>query len=344
MTETGHARRPARRSVLGLGAAAGLGLALPYGRAHAQTRTDGARPRARRRPDWSEPGVAFLRDVRLHHSTVQQSSTFDERGGRLYSLQVIESGVRLPGESRSYSHDERVRRGDLCLNRLTTDGELLDHMYLKGFGHGTTITAESRTAGRTELWTEWDANPASGYGRGICRFRYAPGKVFTSDTASLTTFRPQPGSTNNYAALDTVNRRLLLRYRRADLPRYALYDLDGFAAHDFRPLADFAQPGADLGLPFQGMALHGDYAYQLLGSAYGKGNPPSRGGNARLFRISLPDGLEADEVLERTDPDLNVREPEGLTVTHRGGPRLVLGFAHDPVGARRFSLYWKSLA
>ncbi|MEU6003460.1 teichoic acid biosynthesis protein C [Streptomyces sp. NPDC047197] len=339
MTETGRVRYPTRRSLLGLGAA-GAGVTLIGGQAFAAV---GAVPQRQAELRWSEPGKVWLRGVRLHHSTVLQSFAFDERNRQIYALQVIPSGRRLPGESRTYSHDERVRNGDLCLNRLAMDGTRLDHMYLKGFGHGTTVAIERAPSGGTALWTEWDAQPSSGYGRGVCRFRYTAGKVLTGNSAGLDTFRPQPGSINNNAALDTAHGRLLLRYRRSRLPRYALYDLARFAARDFRPLADFPQPGAESGLPFQGMALHGAYAYQLLGSAYGPDNPREGGGNTRLFRIGMPDGRYVSEKLDRTDPELGRREPEGLAVRTGRNGGLYMGFAHGPAGGRRLSLYRKTL-
>lgn len=71
-----------------------------------------------------------------------QSFAFDERHGHMYALQVMEGGVRLPGEPRAYTRAERAARGDMCLNRLTMGGALTGDMYLLGFGHGSALGVE----------------------------------------------------------------------------------------------------------------------------------------------------------------------------------------------------------
>lgn len=328
---------PGRRAVCGLGVTVTAAAVVPAQWARAAPAT------SRKLPALSAAGRPFLAG-RLRHTTVLQSFAVDERRGHLYALQVVAGGVRLAGEETALPHPERVRNGDLCLNRLTLDGATAGHMYLKGFGHGGSIGLEESADGVT-LWTEWDANPSSGYGRGVCRFRFTDGRVLERDSGELDTCHPVMGSTSNFPALDVTHRQLLLRYKRDGIPRFALYGLDRFRAHRHLPVTDFAQPGADLGLPFQGMALHGNYAYQLLGSAYGTGNPASSGGNTRLYRIDLRTGRVVWQQLERTAPGLSPREPEGLAVLRGGGtPRLCLGFAEGPAGGRGFRLYDKALS
>ncbi|MCL7497114.1 MULTISPECIES: teichoic acid biosynthesis protein C [Streptomyces] len=328
---------PGRRAVCGLGVIAAAAAVVPAQWARA------APAASRKLPALSAAGRPFLAG-RLRHTTVLQSFAVDERQGHLYALQVVAGGVRLTGEETALPHTERVRNGDLCLNRLTLDGSSAGHMYLKGFGHGGSIGLEESANGAT-LWTEWDANPSSGYGRGVCRFRFTDGQVLERGSGELDTCHPVMGSTSNFPALDVTHRQLLLRYKRDGIPRFALYDLDRFRARWHLPLADFAQPGADLGLPFQGMALYGNYAYQLLGSAYGTGNPASSGGNTRLYRIDLRTGRVVWQQLERTAPGLSPREPEGLAVLRGSGtPRLCLGFVEGPAGGRSFRLYDKALS
>jgi hypothetical protein len=330
-----------RRAALGLGAAAAL-AAFPIPRTEAQPDDTSDGQTAPKRTGLAAEGRPWITGGWLHHRTALQSFAFDERRGHIYALQVMQGGIQLTGESRAYSHAERARRGDLCLNRLTMGGRLTGYMYLKGFGHGSALGVEETARGAAALWTECDADPASGYGRGICRFRFIPGRVLNGTSRELAVFRPVPGSTSNCAAFDPVERRLLLRYRVAGRPCFALYDFDRFRARDFRPLTAFAQPAADLGLPFQGMTLYGNYAYQMLGTAYGPGNPPPRG-NTRLYRIDLRTGRVAQQVLDRTAPRLSPREPEGLAVLRAGGPWLCLGFTQGPTGDRRFSLYYKAI-
>ncbi|MGW7486894.1 phage baseplate protein [Streptomyces sp. NPDC054786] len=331
--------RPGRRAVCGLGVIAAAAAVVPAQWARAAP----APAPSRKLPALSAAGQPFLAG-RLRHTTVLQSFAVDERQGHLYALQLVAGGIRLAGEETAAPHAERVRNGDLCLNRLTLDGSAAGHMYLKGFGHGGSIGLEE-SAGGVTLWTEWDANPSSGYGRGVCRFRFTDGQVLQRGSGELGSYRPVTGSTSNFPALDVTHRQLLLRYKRDGIPRFALYDLDRFRASWYLPLTDFAQPDAELGLPFQGMALYGNYAYQLLGSAYGTGNPAASGGNTRLYRIDLRTGRVVWQHLERTAPGLSPREPEGLAVLRGDGtPRLCLGFVEGPAGGRSFRLYDKALS
>ncbi|MGW6145784.1 phage baseplate protein [Streptomyces sp. NPDC055140] len=327
---------PTRRDALGLAALAALGGKPPA--AAAQAETTGTRQDT---PDLATPGTSWLTGLRLRHCTVLQSFAFDEAHGCLYALQVMQGGIRLPGERRPHTHAERARRGDLCLNRLSLRGALTGYMLLKGFGHGGAMGVEEHPRG-SRLWAEWDAHPASGYGRGICRFLFADGHILTRAGVGLAAYRPVPGSTSNCVALDQGSRRLLLRYKVEGAPRFAVYDLARFAAWDFRPLADLAQPDAHLGLPFQGMALDGDTVYQLMGSGYGPGNPVTSDGNTRLARVNWRTRTPYQDFPDRTAPHLVPREPEGLAV-RRSDRRLYLGFAEGALGVRRFSLYSKRL-
>ncbi|GAA3085442.1 hypothetical protein GCM10010449_06470 [Streptomyces rectiviolaceus] len=293
----------------------------------------------------ADSGARLIHEKALHHTTVMQSFAFDELHGHVYALQLMPSGVQLPGESRTYSHAERHDAGDLCLNRLSMRGELLDRMYLKGFGHGTAISVDSSLSswgGAVRLWVECDANPASGYGRAIGRFPYAENTVLHSADRRVTVYRPHPGSSANCAALDLNNRRLLLRYALPDRRRYALYNLDTFTAGFFSPLIDFAQPGLDLGLPFQGMTLDGDYAYQLMGFGRAANSSSEPDNTVLLHCIDLRTGAVVQQHKSQAGRQLTYREPEGLAVLHgpqAREPQLCMGFASGPAGGRKFSLY-----
>ncbi|MEU6080574.1 teichoic acid biosynthesis protein C [Streptomyces sp. NPDC047108] len=338
---------PSRRSLLGLGGAMAASLATAPRAAAGPRNTLGAAPRSPQAPtadgpfDLSLPSTRRIAEQPLHHTTVMQSFAFDESNRHIYAVQVISGNVQLPGESRAYTHAERSLAGDLCMNRLTWDGTLLDRMYLKGFGHGTVMAVEDAPAGAAPvmLWTECDVNPESGYGRAVGRFPYAADTVLHSGDPSVTAYWPLPGTTNNAAALDQDGRRLLLRYGLPGLRRYALYDLDAFVAGRFVRQADFAQPGTELALPFQGMTLHGDYAYQMLGHTHDPDVPPPDRGDTQLFCIDVRTGEVVQQVLSDTVYALNLREPEGLSVLRGEGPRLYMGYASGPVGGRKLSLY-----
>lgn len=331
---TSLANHPSRRALLTLATAALTAGATP---AWARSGPEAAMSAA----SLAAPGKPWLVGGRLLHSTVLQSFAFDEENGLLYALQVVQGGVRLKGEQRTYTHAERVRRGDLCLNRLTTDGRLTGAMHLLGFGHGTAMGVEE-TSRAAMLWTEWDAS-SSGTGRGLCRFPFADGQVLRRDSGRLSVYRPVPGSSGNAVSVDPAAGTLLLRYRKAGRSRYRLYDLRRFKSGDFTPRTDFAQPGTELGLPYQGLALHGTDAYQLLGTAYGNGNTPASGGNARLYRIDAKRPSTVRRVRETTAPTLRPREPEGLAVLRGTGPWLYLGYTQGPAGNRAFSLYRKPI-
>ncbi|TPQ21638.1 teichoic acid biosynthesis protein C [Streptomyces sporangiiformans] len=321
-----------RRELLGLGAAALTAASAGTPPAYAVDK----------RFDLAGPNALWIDEKRLHHTTVMQSFAFDEQRHHIYAFQVMQGGIRLPGESRTYTHAERKVQGDLCLNRLSMNGDHVDHMYLKGFGHGGAIAVEERPVGSPRLWAEGDINPASGYGRAIVRFRYAAGTVLRSGSSSVAVFRPKPGTTNNNVALDLYRRRMLLRYRLAGAPRYALYRFDDFTAGRFNVLIDFPQPGAELGLPFQGMALHNGYAYQMLGHALDPDHPSSPAGDGRLHCIDVRTGRVVQEQLGRPARLRQAREPEGLAVLRRiAKPRLCLGFAAGPPRGRTYSIYYK---
>jgi receptor-binding protein len=319
-----------------LGGLGSLGGAIVTGSLAAPPASAAGRPF-----DLSTPGTRWVHDKKLHHTTVMQSFAFDERRRGIYALQVISGGVRLPGEPRAYTHAERTFAGDMCLNRLSWDGAVLGRMYLKGFGHGTAMAVEEVAGGGVRLWTECDVNPESGFGRAIGRFPYAEGTVLHSSDPRVTTYYALPGTTNNAAAIDFRARRLLLRYGLDGSRRYALYDLDAFAAGRFDPLIDFAQPGADLGLPYQGMTLHDGYAYQMLGSTYDPDSPLPGTGDIRLYSMDLRTGEVVQELPSPTAYALVPREPEGLAVLRTPEPLLCMGFASGPVGGRVYSIYYQ---
>lgn len=346
MSDQGRPGRTSRRALLALAGGTAAAAVLGTGTARSAARPPhgplaprGAGGITDERFGLDGPHVPWITDRTLHHTTVMQSFAFDETHQNLYALQVVQGGVRLPGETRTRTHAERLRNGDLCLNRLTVDGRLLDHMYLKGFGHGSAMGLEEREDGGTVLYAECDADPASGHGRAVARFAYAADRVLHGDAPGLDAYRAQPGATANSATVDLAGRRILLRYRRNGEHRYALYDLDGFVAGLFAPLVDFAQPGAGLGMPFQGMTLYGDYAYQVLGSSVDPERRTAGSPTARLMCLDLRTGGVVAQAWRETSYASGPMEPEGLAVLRSGGPRLCLGFASGPVGARAFAVY-----
>lgn len=294
--------------------------------------------------DLSVPSAQLIREKAPHNNTVLQSFAFDDVNGHLYTIQLMQGGLRLSGESAPVSAPDRAKRGDMCVTRLSLTGAKLGHMYVRGFGHGVSIGCEP-TGTTAQLWTESDANPDSGYGRAISRFAFKDGAVLDSGSSALATHRPVPGSTSNQPAVDMLNKRLLLRYRQGDQVRYRLMSLAGVTAGDYTAVYDdIPQAGIEEGEVFQGFTLLGDYVYQLTGTNYtaeNGTNPPSGHGNAHVSCVDLRTGELVQRSRTEAGYSLDYREPEGMAVQLTSPRRLCMGFASGASGARELSVYYK---
>ncbi|WP_369186412.1 Teichoic acid biosynthesis protein C (Precursor) [Streptomyces sp. R08] len=263
----------------------------------------------------------------LHEPTVLQSFAFDEVHQRLYVLQLRTGGADA---------------GNLCLNQLDYSGKLLGHMHLQGFGHGVSMGVQNTADGDVWIWTEAAAKAGSGgaYGQGVTRFYFANGATRTA--ADVAIRKPVAHSTNNQPTVCMASKRIAIRYRLANQPRYRVWDLDAFVARDYSaPVADLAQTGAhpDPSVPFQGYALDGDFLYQLAGSAYDSAtNPPAKHGNTYVSCLDIRTGALVQRSRTEAGYTLTYREPEGLAVRRKPGTRLYMGFASGATGARLFSL------
>lgn len=333
----GAGRLTRRKFALGGGAAAAGALgAFAAGAAAATTVAGG-------RFDLSVPSTQLIREKTPHNSTVLQSFAFDDVNGHLYTIQLMEGGIQLSGESAPVSGADRAAHGDMCITKLSLAGAELGSMYVKGFGHGVAIGCEP--VGTTAyLWTESDANPDSGYGRAISRFTFANGTVLTNGSSALATHRPVPGSTSNQPAVDMLNKRLLLRYRLDGTVRYRLMNLSDVTAGTYTAVYDIPQAGISADEVFQGFTVLGDYAYQMTGTAYtaeNGTNPPSGHGNTYVSCLDLRTGQLVQRSRTEAAYSLDYREPEGLAVQLTSPRRLCMGFASGVSGDRRLSVYYK---
>jgi hypothetical protein len=318
------APRLRRRSLLFGGAGAASALALGAGflwSPLAQADTPGGVF------DLDKGAEKFLREKALHHTTVLQSFAFDNTNKHLYVLQV--TGDELAG--------------NLVLTKLDYTGAKLGYMTLKGFGHGVAMGVE--LDGSTPwIWTETDNNTDSGYGRAVTRFKFANAKTLTYGSGSLPVYRAHAGSTSNTPSIDARNGRIAIRYRSGSTMNYKVFKLADFKNQRFSPLHTFTQTGIDDGEVFQGWCLHGDYIYQLTGTAYtaeSGANPPSGKGNTHLSCVDVRTGKLVERRRTEAAYSLDYREPEGIAVQLTSTPRLHMGFASGAKGARRFSLYFK---
>ncbi|MFI0780550.1 teichoic acid biosynthesis protein C [Streptomyces sp. NPDC021212] len=335
-----------RRFALAGGAAAAGALgafAVRPTEAHAAEAGGAAEAAVGGRFDLSVPSTQLIREKAAHNDTVMQSFAFDDAGGHLYTIQLMQGGIRLSGESAPVSGADRAARGDMCITRMSLTGSELGHMYVRGFGHGVSIGCEPVGA-TAYLWTESDANPESGYGRAISRFPFKDGTVLDSGASGLATHRPVAGSTSNQPAVDMLNKRLLLRYRQGGEARYRLMSLAGVTAGDYSAVYDIPQTGVEDGEVFQGFTVLGDYVYQLTGTAYSDENgpnPPSGHGNAQVSCVDLRTGELVQRARTEAGYSLDYREPEGMAVQLTSPRRLCMGFASALTGPRKVSVYYK---
>ncbi|MFJ7048345.1 Tat pathway signal sequence domain protein [Streptomyces sp. JV178] len=346
--------RPSRRQILkravGLGGVALLGSAVLAGAGSAA-----AAVASSKRFDLTDASDEWFREILLQDVRILQSFSFDNANKHLYTVQLVQAGRQLPGESRTFTGTERETNGDLCVTRLDWQGYIIGRMYLRGFGHGVSIAAEP-SGNSAYLWTETNALADSqnvGYGTKIARFKFANGAVLTPDSHLVSVYDPVPGSDHNTVAIDPVNNRIAHRHRVSGTWKYSLYDLAAFKARTFTPLATLTQPAVLTGPTFQGYASLGQYLYTLDGTAYtydSAGNRTSES-NTYLTAIDWNTGTVVQRSLSKAGESLYYREPEGLAVqipdtANPAAARLHIGFGSQESKAlpdKKASFYYKDL-
>lgn len=393
MTYDGHFRT-SRRSLLALGGASALtaaavGVSVGAGTADAAAEDAAAAvptpssallvpsPRL----DLNSPAENWIRQKATQDTTIIQSIGYDNANGHIYLTQVTQAGLQLSGESAPVTSADRNKNGDLTVTKWDMSGNVLGHMYLRGFGHGMNMGVEPVGA-NAYLWTEVDSVPLSdGTSRGtrLARFPFVNGQVLDHTSPSLAKYTPVPGSTINTASVDPVYGRLAVRYHDTDgVVRYQVHDLDlarlgiwsePLAAIDEPDIT--AVPGWPLttyGRPFlQGYAVVGRYLYMLHGNAYGStqvidgqtvviSQPDT--GNTFLTSVDLTTGAlypappstfdgSVNPCLTKAAYTLDYREPEGLGVhipdlSQPDVFTLGMGFASGDAGSRVATVYGKS--
>ncbi|WP_455402879.1 phage baseplate protein [Streptomyces bambusae] len=284
----------------------------------------------------------FLKPSALYNKTGPQSFAFDDENRLIYTLQLIQGGIELPGERGALTTGSRRQYGDMCVTRLDFDGKIRGHMYLRGFGHGISLGVEP-SGRRTHLWIEGDADDETGYGRTVTRVPFRDGEVLDSTDDGVRHQEPLPGARATHPAVDLESRRVLVSFREGPERRYAVYPMDKFRKGGHGPEHELADVWQRDGESFQGCALYGDHIYQLTGSPYTDDegeNPPSGGGNTYVAAINVQTGERAGRQLVTAAPDLEFREPEGIAVTLSGGrPQLCVGFSVKSGDRRKLTVY-----
>lgn len=276
--------------------------------------------------------------VVLSQRTVHQQAAIDTDTGDVYATQVIHSGRQLPGEPEPISWEVRSARGDLAINRVSANGELLEHMYVRSFDHGASLGVETLN-GQVWIWTSYDAREvpvgSNAHGRLLCRFPWQPDAVLDIGSPSVEAFDPVPGASSLAVSLDLEHAQVGVRYVRNGERRYRVYSYAAFTAGDIEDYThDWPQQETAL---LQSWCLYGRYIYQWHGSGYSDTNPPP--GNAFFTILDLYTGRQIRRAPYFEHPDLPHREPEAVTVWPAPeGPRLVYGLATDQA-PRRMRLY-----
>lgn len=284
--------------------------------------------------------------VELDQTRVHQQQAYDPVAGLVYVTQVIANGVRLEDEDEAPPTGTRDSRGDLAINRVTTDGEVTGVMYCRGFDHGAGLAVEHE-AGTAYLWLAYDAKMqpigTNGHGRRLARLPFRDGAIVDIDSPGLDVYTPvEPAESvlGITASLDADHGRMAIAYNVGSGVQYRIFALEDFRAKDFSsPLHEFDRPSFP---SLQSWTLYGRYVYQTHGTEYSDSNPapPEGNGDAYFTVIDIRTGAVVQRVHNLHALTLDAREPESISVwSPDGGPQLVFGFATGPVGARRMALY-----
>ncbi|MFB6813122.1 hypothetical protein ACFCV8_01045 [Streptomyces sp. NPDC056347] len=291
--------------------------------------------------DLAAPAAPVMPAVPLDQIRVHQQAAYDPVGRRVYVTQVIANGVTLPGESAPPPDGTRDSRGDLAINQVDLNGNLLGVMYVRAFDHGSGISAET-VGGVPYVWLAYDAQMkpigTDAHGRRIARLPFQPGKVIDVDDPSIDDFNPVPNATAITPSLDAAAGRFAIAFTTGSGTRYRVFALSDWRAKRFdEPLYEFARPAFP---DFQGWCLGGDFVYQFHGTGYSGTNPPGSGGNAWFTTIDIRTGATVARTRDSHFLDLPYREPESIGVWAAPGeaPRLVFGYATS-AAPRLMNLY-----
>ncbi|RFU83619.1 hypothetical protein DY218_27315 [Streptomyces triticagri] len=285
-----------------------------------------------------------LSEVQPEYTTVMQSWNWDNKTADLYTVQIVQGGVLIPGESGAGpSHDQRTAAGDLCFTQLCGHGHKLATMWFRGSGHGNQIGVENDPEdGSVWIWTGSNAEaqePGSGinaHSRSLARIRFTGNKVVTN--AGITHYNPtgqmEHGVSVNVDPTPEAERLVVVHGENNEFTA-TLYDLAKARNNQWEPLHQLTyetgQPPPEGPSVMQGMASLGGYFYLQHGRPDGT--------MIWIARYSWTTGV----MLQNTPMGLSGvephREPEGLAVQlpkfPDGPPVLWHGLATGPAGSRK---------
>ncbi|MGW5817279.1 phage baseplate protein [Streptomyces noursei] len=291
------------------------------------------------RPAMSALGgpIALAQQTRVH----QQIALYLTGSAAVYTTQVLEGGIRLEGETTAPTYEDRARRGDLIITRLSASGAVAGRMYARRFDHGAALGVE--VVGSTHyLWLGCDAAEAAagsdGYARKIARVPYTNNAVLDQGDPGVEVFDPRPNDDHLTASLDLDHNQIGVRYHNSGNTFLIVYKLDDFKARRFGSPV-YGPVRIEVLEHYQAWALYGQYAYTTYGYPYADDNPPP--GDSRFTVVDAKTGQRVGPVVPNNQfPDLDYREPEGIQViNYGGGPMLMWTFATGASSARRLRLF-----
>lgn len=280
-----------------------------------------------------------------------QSFAVDSAAQELYVLQCLPGGIRLHDElgrsDKDVDGQHRAYQGDLLCTRMTLDGRVMDRMYLRGFGHGTSFGVVPRPGGGVDLWLEGLAKPWKPFptddtvvyaeGRAVATTPYVPWDPATNEAVDCTdgtrvrVFTPAGRDAFHFPAVDARAGRIVIGSRVGEPVagnpyRYTRHLLaDAPRTPEGAWTADHALTRVQ---PYpQGLATFGDHLYVWTGHPLED--------DAAVATLHWPsEGPLQYTRIRRVPGDDVIREPEGIAAwTPDGGgetgTRLVLGFAES---------------
>lgn len=288
----------------------------------------------------------LTKEVTLTYNRAHQQACQDPTTGEVFISQIISDNVQLPDEDTAPPAGARSARGDICINRVGTDGNVISKMWCRGFDHGASLGGvESDGDGNFFLWLATDATVQAiginAYGKKICRIQYEADKIFDSGDPDIDIYDVIPAGSERLApSMDFANNRVGVYRRQAGVDSYAVYDMTAFRNKDFSApmwtVNNVATPAVR-----QAWCLFGEYIYTIYGDSWSTSNPkpPAGVGNTHMTIIYMPTGQLIEDHIRNTEMVLENREPESLNIWDQNDdPRLMYGWSVSDTLPRRCHL------
>lgn len=289
--------------------------------------------------------LALTQEVTLTHNRAHQQACQDAGSGTTFFTQLISDGVQLADEGAAPPDGTRAARGDICINRVSNTGVLLDRMWCRGFDHGASLGGVEFEGGSFYLWLATDATEqaigTNAYGDKICKIQYVANKIYDKGDLDIDIYDVFPSGSERLApCMDFASNRVGVFRRQGGVDSYRVYDMTAFRAKNFSapfwPVNNVANPEVR-----QAWCIYQEYVYAIYGEAWGDGNPPppTGVGNTHMTIIHLPTGQLMEDHIRNTEMALENREPESLNIwDQHTEPKLMYGWSVSDTLPRRCRL------